>query len=187
MVSHNNRLRVVGIAVALTIGLTGNSWAQQGAGEHTPWPYARVRGTVPEIRRLIQDVAALSQTARALVEEIQQSNAIVMVSYGQCAKGLIRSCVSGVEGDHTHRHIRILIDNRTTDYRLMATIAHELQHAVEIIREPGAVDGKTTMALYRRIGKGKCATGQSEKCETEGALATERTVLEELHRAPGLR
>lgn len=170
-------------AIALTLGLAGTGWARQENVDPTSWPFARVRGNDPEMRRLIRDAAVRSKTLMTLVEEIEQSNAIVFVGYGQCANGQIRSCVIGVQGDGQHRAIRIIVDSRATGYRLMATIAHELQHAVEILREPTAVDGATTMALYRRIAKGKCASGLSDRCETELALATERAVLDELYRA----
>jgi hypothetical protein len=183
-----NRIQVpIVAAIALTFSLTGTGWARQDA-DSTAWPFTRVRGNDPEVRRLIRDATARSKTMLALVEEIQQSNAIVFVGYGQCAKGQICSCVTGVEGDEHHRAIRIVVDSRTTGYGLMATIARELQHAVEIVREPSAVDGATTMALYRRIGTGQCRLGLSERCETELALTAERAVLEELYReAPAAR
>src|SRR5688572_1765087 len=150
-----------------------------GAGERT---LTRVRGLDAEFRALIREGDARSATLRDLIDEIQRSNTIVMIQYGLCAKGLIRSCVTHVAGDANARHIRVVINTRTTTDRLIATIAHELQHAVEIIRTPYATDAETVMALYRRIGIGECSKGRSERCETEAALAVERQVLDELDR-----
>ena len=87
-----------------------------------------------------------------------------------------------MSGDATARNIRIVINTRTTNDRLIATIAHELQHALEIIRTPEATGAEQVMALYRRIGKGECAKGRSDRCETEAALAVEAKVLGELDR-----
>jgi hypothetical protein len=171
------------LTIALILSLTATGRAQQAA-DTSAWPFTRMHGGDPEIRRLVREATSRSKTFTALLHEVQQSNGIVFVSYGQCAKGQIRSCVTGVQGDERERAIRIVVDSRTTDFRLMATIAHELQHAVEILHEPSAIDGPTTMVLYRRIGSGRCKQGLSDRCETELALATERTVLEELYRTP---
>ncbi|MFN2445304.1 MAG: hypothetical protein ABR606_06955 [Vicinamibacterales bacterium] len=146
-------------------------------------PFTRVRGADAETRRLIAEAADRSRTFRTMIDEIQRSNALVIVQFGLCGKGRFRSCVSAVEGDHRQRHIRILVSTRTTGDRLLATIAHELQHALEIVREADVIDGVRALALYRRIATGDCGEGLSEACETDAALAVEAKVLEELHRA----
>lgn len=141
--------------------------------------FTRVRAADDSFRALIREGDARSATFRAMVDEIQQSNAVVMVVFGLCANGQFRSCVSHIGGSAHTRTIRILINPRTTDDRLIATIAHELHHALEIIRS-GAVNAEQVQALYRKIGKGECAKGRSDRCETDAALAAERKVLEEL-------
>jgi hypothetical protein len=92
--------------------------------------------------------------------------------------------VVGVEGDARQRHIRIVLKPLPTDYRLMATIAHELQHALEILGESDVIDGESALRLYRRIAIGECKRGRSETCETEAALQFERKVLDELEGRP---
>jgi hypothetical protein len=144
----------------------------------------RVRGLDDEFRALIREGDERSATFRGLVDEIQRSNTIVMVQYGLCAKGQVRSCVTHVSGDTNARNIRIVINTRTTNDRLIATIGHELQHAVEIIRTPEATGPEKVMRLYRKIGNGECAKGRSDRCETDAALAIERTVLDELDQSP---
>jgi hypothetical protein len=142
--------------------------------------FTRVRAADDTFRALIRDGDARSAAFRAMVDEIQASNAIVMVQFGLCAKGQVRSCVSHVGGDARTRTIRILVDTRTTGDRLIATIAHELQHALEIIREPGVTNSDEALRLYRKIATGKCGEGRSDRCETEAALAVEARVLSEL-------
>lgn len=144
----------------------------------------RVRGADETMRTLIREGDSRSESFRAIVDEIQRSNAVVMVQFGLCAKGQVRSCVSHVEGDDRQRHIRILVDTRTTNDRLIATIAHELHHALEIIRTPNVISAEQVLGLYRRIAKGACAKGLTERCETKAALDTEATVLGELDRSP---
>ena len=80
------------------------------------------------------------------------------------------------------RHIRILVDTRTSHNALIATVAHELQHAVEIAEHPEVTDASGVLKLYRRIAFGRCHVGSSEECETKRALDTEKSVLVELLR-----
>lgn len=145
--------------------------------------FTRVRGADAEMYRMIREADELSSTFQSLVDEIQRSDAVVMVQFGLCAAGQFRSCVVHVTGDDRQRHIRILVNTRTTGDRLLATIAHELQHAVEIVRDPQARDAESALALFRRIAMGKCKQGLSDVCETAAAQQVEGAVLEELYAA----
>jgi hypothetical protein len=140
----------------------------------------RLKPADAEMRRLILEGHARSAVFRGLVDEIQRSNAVVVVQFGFCANGRIRSRISNVDGDLQRRHIRIKLNTKATDDRLIATIAHELQHAVEIVREPDTVDVATTLLLYRRIGTQDCQSGLTDKCETETAIEIEALVNREL-------
>ena len=142
--------------------------------------FTRVRAADETFRALIREGDARSATFRAIVDEIEASNAVVMVQFGLCANGRFRSCVSHIGGSATTRTIRILIKSQTTQDRLIATIAHELHHALEIIRQPEITTPEQVRALYRRIGKDECAKGRSDRCETDAALAVEKRVLNEL-------
>ena len=126
--------------------------------------FTRVRGADDTVRGLIREGDARSESFRAMVDEIQRSNAIVRVQFGLCAKGKVRSCVVHVDGDERRRHIRILVNTRTTNDRLIATIAHELHHSLEIIRTPEVTTGEQVLALYRRIAKGRCGKGLDDRC-----------------------
>ena len=151
------------------------------SGESTrPLQLIRVKPADPEMRRLVQDGYTRSDVFRTVVDELQRSNAIVVVQFGACANGRVRSCVSHVDGNARQRHIRIKVNTQTTNDRLIATIAHELQHAVEIVREVAVTNSEQARALYRRIARGRCAEGLSDLCETDAALAVERRVLGQL-------
>ncbi|MGQ0735062.1 MAG: hypothetical protein ACT4QD_15575 [Acidobacteriota bacterium] len=140
----------------------------------------RLKPADPELRRLIAEGHRRSSMFRDLVEIIHGSNVIVAVQFGFCGKGRFRSCVVHVEGDARQRHIRVRIQTRTTEDRMIATIAHELQHALEIAADPEVTSAEAALKLYRRLAKGDCRTGWSDVCETEAALAVEDRVLDEL-------
>jgi hypothetical protein len=142
----------------------------------------RLKPADPEMRRLIGEGYGRSTSFRELVDALHRSNAIVTVQFGLCANGQFRSCVTNVSSDVRTRSIRIKVNTRTTDNRLIATIAHEIWHALEILAEPGATDPGGVLALYRRIGIGACREGLSDRCETEAARALESRVEAELER-----
>jgi hypothetical protein len=145
-------------------------------------PLVRLKPADAEMRRLIGEGYGRSTSFRELVDAIHRSNAIVTVQFGLCANGRFRSCVTNVAGDDRARSIRIKVNTRTTDNRLIATIAHELWHAMEILSEPDAINPERVLTLYRRIGTGACRKGLSDRCETEAARAVEARVDEELAR-----
>ena len=164
------------LASVAVIGL----WCPWAIAQSSPPELTRLKPADAEMRRLIIDGHERSAAFRDLVSEVQRSNAIVVVQFGLCANGRIRSCVSNVDGDANRRHVRIKVNTNTTDDRLVATIAHELQHAVEILRDPETVDVRSTLQLYRRIGTLDCRDGLTDKCETEAALHIEARVNDEL-------
>jgi hypothetical protein len=145
--------------------------------------FTRVRARETFMFELVREGYGRSALFRELVDTLQRSNVIVIVEPGLCAGGRIRSCVVAVAGSSRDRQIRIKIDPHTSHDRLIATIAHELQHAVEIAERADVTDGETALRLYREIGLGRCREGLSDECETARALATEKNVLEEMSRA----
>src|SRR5262245_45806226 len=92
------------------------------AADGVPAYFTRVRGADDDMNRRIEHASARSETFRALVESVQQSNAIVVIESGRCHNGRYRSCLVHVEGNAVARSIRILVDTRVAEDRLMATI-----------------------------------------------------------------
>ena len=169
------------LVVALIFGALAVHQSTPPAVDQAP-RLVRVKPADAEMRRLVLSGHARSTTFRALMDEIHQANVVVVIQFGLCAKGRVRSCVSHVEGDSRQRHIAVKVNTGTTDDRLIATIAHELHHALEIAREPGVTNSDQALALYRRIAVGRCGQGLDERCETDGAMQIEARVNDELAR-----
>jgi len=145
--------------------------------------YTRVRSMNQYVIALVREGYEGSATFRELVDTLQRSNVIVVVQPGLCAHGRIRSCLVSVNGSERDRHIRIIVDpQHTIRSGLIAAIAHELQHAVEIAEHPDVVDARGAIELYRQLAFGRCRDGLSEECETKRALETEKAVFVELSR-----
>lgn len=152
------------------------------SGDPSNVSFTHVRAPETFMTELLVEGYDRSATLRGLVDSLQHSNVIVVVLPGLCAGGRIRSCVVSVAGSARDRQIRIKIDTRTSHNRLIATIAHELLHALEIAERPDVTDGAAALRLYRQIGLGRCRDGLSDECETMRALETEKKVLEEISR-----
>ena len=163
-------------------------WMCGASPADDPRLFTRVRSTERYTIALIREGYDRSGTFRHLVDTLQRSDVIVVIQRLPCAGGRIRSCLVSVSGSPGARQIGIKIDPQHTigDW-LIATIAHELQHAVEIADHPEVIDARSAIALYRKIGIGRCREGLSEECETERALDTEKTVRDELGKVRGRR
>jgi hypothetical protein len=135
---------------------------------------SRVRSRQGVTTTLLGNAYDRSPTVRSLIERILDSNATVIVQLGTCKNGRIRGCVVNVSGSWQARHIWITVDAHANENALLATIAHELQHAVEIAEHPDVYNAASVVRLYRRLAFGTCHDALSEECETERALATER-------------
>ena len=105
----------------------------------------RVRSTNPVISAAIAEGAARSATFQSLVRAIERTDGIVYVERGHCGHG-VASCLSlSVVPAGDFRLLRILIDNMRGVSSLIATIGHELQHAIELLTEPAV---RTMSAAY---------------------------------------
>src|SRR4051812_33538716 len=109
----------------------------------TPMP--RVRSTNPVIAAALQEAEVRSETFRNLVRTIEGTDGIVYVEKGQCRRG-VHACLSlSVVSGGGHRLLRVLVDSVGDAVELMATIGHELRHALELLAEPSV---KTMVAAY---------------------------------------
>jgi hypothetical protein len=148
----------------------------------SPADASRVRSTDAAMLVLVREGAERSATFSTLVDTIGQSNGIVYVEFGYCAFGHLNGCllpyIASSRGD---RYLRIIVTpdkNRRSHDQLLALIAHELRHALEVIEHPEVVDVATMEAMYRRIGTPE--TGGPTGYETSAARAAGDTALSEL-------
>ena len=101
------------------------------------------------------------------------------VEFGYCAFGHLNGCllpfITRVEGE---RYLRIVVSpdkHQRTHDQLLALIAHELQHAREVIDHEEVVDTPTMEKMFRKIG-----APVKHGYETPAAQATGDKVLAEL-------
>ena len=105
---------------------------------------AQDTATVPRVRshsaRIVDAIARgveRSATFRGLVHTIDATDGLVFVEEGRCARSGIRACLLlsvTIAGPHRVLHI-VVETNKAPGCELVETIGHELQHAVEVLRE----------------------------------------------------
>jgi len=146
-----------------------------------PESQTRVRSTDAAILNLLKEGNDRSPTFRSLVAAINQSTGIVYVEFGYCAFGHLDGCllpyIAVADGDRYLRVIVLRDKNRRSGDRLLALIAHELQHALEVIQHPEVIDEATMDELFSQIGT-PLARGR-HGYETSAAHAVEDAVLSE--------
>jgi hypothetical protein len=136
---------------------------------------SRVRSTDARITTLIARAAAQSATFRSLLETIDKTDGIVYVETGRC--GAVRACLTlKVTIAEPHRILWISVDPQRAACDVMASIGHELWHALEVLRESSIrSDGE----LYFFLTKGR-EQNPPAWMETEAAIRAGQDVRSEL-------
>jgi hypothetical protein len=77
-----------------------------------------------------------------------------------------------------NRFLRITLDDRGTDAEAMASLGHELRHALEVLGEPAVTSAAAMYHFYHRM-----AMRRGGGFETAAAILAGDSVREELRKA----
>jgi hypothetical protein len=155
---------------------------QQLSSGHLAPESPRVRGADPALAALIQDATNRSETFRRLVDAIQATDGIVHVVGGRCGH-YVRTCLMfWIQVAGPHRILRVMVDERKTGIDAAASIAHELQHALEVLQVPGIKTAGEMHGLFERIG-----TWRRYSFETVAAVKVGDAVRSELSKSSPAR
>lgn len=167
-------LLLSGIAVAMLL-----SWRATPltATERTP-ETTHLRPTADRLRDAITYGLARSATLRGLIEKIEESDVIVHIAPQVRPRGRIAGELQFAAATSAARYVRVTVRADLRRPQLVAMIAHELQHAVEVAGDPTVVDDTSLDALYERIG----FHNASGTHETHAARMIEARVLREVER-----
>jgi len=144
-----------------------------------PSPEARIRPQDARLFGLLRDGMARSPTFRALVDRIESSNLIVYVSLSPIMKGNLAGKLTWMTRAGNFRYVRATINTEQASDQMIATLAHELQHAVEVIEDETVSDQRSLQELYKRIGR-QSYSGVTTGWETVAAQETGLRVRREL-------
>lgn len=169
--THRTRHLMVGVMIT---GLAGAAWPARAEGvDEQPIPH--VRSTNASIVALISLASQQSKTFRTLVETIAASNGIVYVERGHCRYGE-RACLVSVTTSGTYRMLRVLVETRQVDPDLMASIGHELRHAIEVLSDRTVSNRVDLYFFYTEMG----AAGAGRSFETRAAVEAGEAIRAEV-------
>ena len=175
----NNTARLVAlawVAGAIMAGPRVSARAQETIPNLAVPSPSHVRSFSPSIASVIQQAGERSTTFHRLVETINASDSYVYVDEGKCPDD-DRACLVNVAPAGPYRYMFVHVTTHKTDWDLMGSIGHELQHAIEVI-DNGFVTSLLTMrSLYGRIGKQNSQDPHSY--ETTAAIAAGNAVRDE--------
>ena len=139
------------LRVAVACAALAAHGTSTGAQETARTP--RVRWENPLIGRTIAEGRERSTTFRGLIDAIDATDGVVYVLEGKCGQG-VRACLHmSVELSGANRLLRVLVNpRRAPGCELIGSIGHELQHALEALRNPRIRNGFAMSSFFHQIG-----------------------------------
>ena len=137
--------------------------------------HARIRPTSATLAQALREASEGSETLRALVAAIGRTDGIVYLHDGRCGHQVFACLVLAVTAAGPNRILHIKVDKRKTGIELIASVGHELRHAVEILSDPTIASGVDAYNFYQRVAP----TGHN-RFETDAAIQAGLDVHAEL-------
>ena len=142
-------------------------------------PLVRVRSNTPSIAAVIHVATQRSTAFRHLIATIGATDGLVYVDDGKCGHSVSACLRLSVTVAGPHRLLRILVDLtvRNNDCEIMASIGHELRHAIELLSEPNIRNYQAAWSFFDREAPTDRELG---RFETPAAVRTGLAVLAEV-------
>ena len=145
----------------------------------------RVRPETESTRQLVALAVARSPTVREMIERIEGSDVVVYIRHRSFPDSLLQGHLGVLSTVAGRRYLVIEIACGRIWTEQIATLGHELHHALEIAAHPSIVDSPSLAAFYERFGtrtSGHSAGGATY--ETAGARTTGQQVRREAFTSP---
>ena len=136
-----------------------------------------VRATDPLLHAWISNGGAESATLKSLIDELVASDIIVHVVLVDRIAGGVNGHLYFVTTTPTARYLRIEVTRVGGRADMIALLAHELQHAVEVAHSPGVHDAQSLAGFYLRVGD---AMRDTRHYDSAAARVTEDIVRREV-------
>jgi hypothetical protein len=114
--------------------------------------YPHVRMPQPHVARMVASAAERSPTFAALIRRLQHTDVVVFVATTTALGPRMVGRTILVNGTSTVRYLQADVRADAPEHEIIITIAHELQHAIEIAAS-GARDERALAKLFDTIGE----------------------------------
>jgi len=139
---------------------------------------ARVRANDGRSASVLLEGLNRSETLRHLVGEIEQHDVIAYIEIQPGLKRRLAGSLTWVTATNVMRYVRISLNPDLSADASIATLGHELQHALKVAREASIVSTDTLIRYYKKHGLS--TTAHSNGWDTEGARQRGDEVRREL-------
>jgi hypothetical protein len=140
-------------------------------------PYRRVRALQPRVTALIAQGMQRSRTFANLVRDLDRGDVIVYVQAVHDLPSHLAGRMLLMPNSGVQRFVRIQVRSDVTDDLTIATIGHELRHALELVEHTSVRDTAGMSQLYKKIGRAMPGT---DSYDTDAADIAGRRVRTEL-------
>jgi hypothetical protein len=149
-----------------------------------------VRSSDAQVQSLLIDGCRLSPTLRRLADAIGRTDGVVYLTTGACQPRALRACLLHTIVDTGNaRYLWIRLGANADKKELVVSIAHELQHAVEVLSHANVRSKRALLDLYR-FGESQASgstilAGPFRSYETTAAIDVADAVRSELSNRSG--
>ena len=139
----------------------------------------RLRLTDVRLQQAVRHGRQQSASFRVLLDQLEATDVVV---YVECAR--LRPRLDGqltfLTAAAGTRYVLVRIGWNLPLARKIATLGHELQHALEVARSPDVVSAETMAAAYQRFGFTRNRAGQRVDFDSIAAIDAGMTIWREL-------
>jgi hypothetical protein len=168
----------VGCVLATSASVTFAAEPRSSQPDET-WREARVRPQDPRLVELIRTGVGRSATLRDIVRRLEAGNLIVYISLNPAMKSNLAGKLTWMTRSGIFRYVKVTINTEQSSDAMIATLAHELHHALEVGGDDSVIDQRSLAGLYKRIGRPSISNAISGY-ETAAAQETGFQVRREL-------
>jgi hypothetical protein len=162
------------LSLAAPVGANVTPVSTPVAADRSP----RVRAGDSRAAVLLTKGLERSPTLRRLVEELEQRDVIIYIEMQPALRKRLAGKLTWITATPAHRYVRVSINPELSGEMAIATLGHELQHALEVANAPEIVCARSLEKYYAAHGD----MNQSELngWDTEAARAAGEKVRREL-------
>jgi hypothetical protein len=112
----------------------------------------RVRPYDGRAAQLLLEGLERSVTLRAIVDRLEQLEVIVYLEMQPALRKKLAGMLTFLTATASSRYVRVSLNPEYPRDTLIATLGHELQHALEVAEAPSVVDAASLQAYYEKHG-----------------------------------
>jgi len=158
--------------------------ASPARAEDPDKPPPHVRPETAATRELLALAVARSPTIRNQIERVEHSDVVVYIRHRSFPDSQLQGRIGVLSAVGSRRYLIVEIACGRIWTEQIATLGHELHHALEIAANPEIVDARSLAAFYERFGTRTNGHGAGAMFETAGARDTGRQVRREAFMSP---